>query len=169
MPLRILSGPVLATAILNIAMLICLAAGLALGTMASVEMFRQARNHGELGLGTVAFGIISGGMIAYATSIIFVLIAVVALGILAPLSVILRAPASIPDLLSYGSADIVAEYTTNVGVSPVPFTSTGEPGCETKTYHFAARKSWAHSEYYQNPQSIEDISMWLGARQSVAP
>jgi hypothetical protein len=167
-PLRILRDPVLATVILNIAMLVCVGAGLTFGTMASVEMFRQARNDGELGPGTVAFGLISGGMIAYATSTFFVLTAGVVLGFLAPLSVILRAPASIPDLLSYGSSDIMAEYTTNVRVSPVPFTSIGEPACETMTYHFATPKSLAHSEYYQNPKSIEGISTWLGARQSVA-
>jgi hypothetical protein len=165
-PLRIVSDPALATAILKIAIVVCLAAGLTMGTKASLEFFRQARKDGELGLGNVAFGLIAGGVVTYAASIFFVLIAVVALGILAPLSVILRAPASIPDLVSYGSSDIMAEYTTNIGVTPVPFTSMGEPGCVTKKYHFSTN-SLMHSEYYKNAQSIEDISAWLGAQQTV--
>lgn len=113
-------------------------------------------------IGTVLGSAVIGGTVAWLAGTV----ALLALFVLAPLSVVLRAPLLFPALLAYGSSDLVAEYvaTTTVASEPVGFESA-QPGTTVKTFELAGSSpELRHSRYYSDPEPIQEVSLWLRER-----
>jgi hypothetical protein len=124
----------------------------------------EAWKNGELGVGMFSAGLLAAGMWGYTVSLLSGMVAVLALTVTAPLSLVLRAPAGLPYLVSYGSTDLLAEYVSTVGVRPEPMAPPDAQNrrCEVREYDFPKVPGVPkHSQYYSDPKSIEDIAAWL--------
>jgi hypothetical protein len=86
--------------------------------------------------------------------------------VLAPLSVLARAPAAIPALIAYGSTDILAEYFVDMAPRTSPKAPSGDTNdtCTPRSYLFDHAAGLRHSRYYIDPQALEDMSEWLRHR-----
>jgi pimeloyl-ACP methyl ester carboxylesterase len=166
-----LSSPYVASSIIGLAMAACWTAGLFFGGRLFFATISNARKEGELSFGVVSITLVGVGTVAYGVTILFAAGAIVALSIIAPVSVLLRAPAAIPFLISYGSTDLLAEYVSSVSVKaePLPLATGQNQRCEVKEYDFpdfGVSGPLKHSQYYNDPGSIRDIAEWLHALHS---
>jgi hypothetical protein len=142
----------------------CATAGLFAGGWLFGSFVSEAWKKGELGVGMFSAGLLAAGMLGYTVTMLSGMVAVLALTLIAPLSLVLRAPAGLPYLVSYGSTDLLAEYVSTVGVRPEPMAPPRSHvrRCEVREYDFPEVPGvLKHSRYYSDPKSIEDIAAWL--------
>lgn len=166
-PMRLLSSPHVGIGIAAMLMLGCLGGGLFAGVKLAMGTLRDARAEGKISAGMVAASLFSGGVLAFAVAAILVVVVGFALVIVTPLSVVARGPASIPFLLAYGSADLIAEYVTTTSSGPMPiehFAGGSVRQCEVKEYDFSAAPQIKHSWYYMDTRAVGDVADWLRAR-----
>jgi len=160
----LLSSPTVARTIVTSVMVGCVTAGLFVGGRIFRSFVSEAWKNGKLGVGMFSAGLLAAGMWGYTVSLLSGMVAVLALTVIAPLSLVLRAPAGLPYLVSYGSTDLLAEYVSTVGVRPEPMAppDAQDRRCEVREYDFPEVPGvLKHSQYYSDPKSIEDIAAWL--------
>jgi hypothetical protein len=162
----ILSSPGLAAGVVVFLLIGCTLPSLGLGIYFSVNIIQDALRAHKFGLGIAVASLLSGAWITCLAAMILGVLCTLILGVLTPLSVLLRAPAFLPALLSYGSADLVAEYFmhTRVRADPIAWKVDPVAGFELREYTFAHRSGFDHSKYYVNPVVLKDISKWLRKR-----
>ena len=162
-PSTILNSATAAQSIVVLAVMLVLVIGLVAGVSAA----RAARSPG---VGESRAGLlpaVAGGIvIGFYTSMIAAFAAALVLPLLALVSVLLRVPAAVPHMVSFGSLDVVASLASTTTARFTPSRSTPEDGvCEVRRYAFPKPAGLRHSEYYLDRRSTQDLATWA-ARQS---
>jgi hypothetical protein len=164
LPKRLLTSPTVANAIANCLLGITVLAGIGLSVWLCIAYIRDAS---KVDLMTVVWMLIMGSITAVFTIMALSLLTATILIIAAPLSLLLRAPASLPAFLAYGSASILGELfsSTSVGDEPLP-PETGAAGLvEIKNdYSFGEVSGLKHCAYYSDPTVLHAMSEWMLAR-----
>jgi len=149
--------------------IVVLAVGLVLvvGLVAGVSAARAARTPG-VGEGRAKLlpAVAGGIVIGFYTSMMAALAASLVLPFLALISVVLRVPAAVPYMVSFGSLDVIASLASTTTAHFTPSRGTPEDGvCEVRRYIFPKPAGLRHSEYYLDRQSTRDLATWT-AQQS---
>src|SRR5205823_2205114 len=117
---------------------LCALAGLSLGIWICVTTIRGALARHEFGFGVAAGALFGGACACYLGTILLCTVVFLGLVVLAPLSVIARAPASIPALIAYGSTDLLAEYFIETRAKTEPIAPDGDMAHACRLYTFSS-------------------------------
>ena len=165
-PARLLANPTLAVSVAGLLFLLCGLGGLVFGVWVFVGLLRDAKASHDLSFGTVTVTMFASAVaslwVAMGLSTVLTLVLVV----LAPLSILARAPAAMPALIAYGSTDILAEYFVHTAALKSPKAPGGGTNdtCTPRLYLFDPAAGLRHSQYYIDPQALEEMSAWLRHR-----
>jgi len=135
---------------------------LVLGLVAGVSAVRAARAPGFGGDRAELLPAMAGGIvIGFYTSMMAAFVASLVLPFLALISVVLRVPAAVPYMVSFGSLDVIASLASTTTAHFTPSRGTPEDGvCEVRNYIFSKPAGLRHSEYYVDRQSTRELAAW---------
>ena len=158
-----LSSSTVSDLVVGIGGFIVLCVALFVGGKTALEFLREE----GFGFGRLLGALFIGGLMGWTTALVSSLAFGALLIVLAPLSVIARAPAAAPALLAYGSLNVSSEYLIDTQSlrEPVDWTIRQVKGSQVKTYVFPATLGGLeHSKYYLDPDSVSDVATWVKER-----
>jgi len=161
-PSTVLNSVAAAQSILGLAVLLVFGVGLVAGVSAARDARSPRVSERRTGLLPAAAG---GIVIGFYTSMIAAFAMSLVLPFVASISVLLRVPAAVPYMVSFGSLDVVASFASTTTARLTPSRGNPEGGvCEVRRYAFPTPAGLRHSEYYLDRQSTRDLAIWA-ARQ----
>jgi pimeloyl-ACP methyl ester carboxylesterase len=171
LPASLLANPTLAVGIAGFLFVLCGLGSLVFGGWMFVGVLREAKANHELSFGLVAGTIFASALTSWWVMMGVSAVVALVLVVLAPLSILIRAPAAMPALIAYGSTDIIGEYFVHTEALKSPVASDGSSNdtCTPFLYLFQHVAGLRHSQYYADPQALEDLAAWLRHRYDDGP